>query len=86
MKKAATVILIGILGTLLGTVVGEILVHIIRSPTLQSFFGAGLDLGLDPPFTFDVKALALTFGIKLKLNLMGVAGGVSSLILYFKTG
>lgn len=84
MKKISYTILIIILGVLLGTVVGEILAQIVRFPTLHSFFDAGVDVGLDPPLTFDVRALALTIGLKVRLNLMGIAGGISALLLYLR--
>jgi hypothetical protein len=84
MKKISYILLVVILGVLLGTVVGEILAQIIRSQTFHSFFAAGVDLGLDPPMTFDVRALALTIGFKVRLNLTGLAGGLSALLLYFR--
>jgi len=46
---------------------------------LHTIFTQGFTLGFDNPITLDLRIIVLTFGIKILLNIFGVAGMILGL-------
>ena len=72
------VVIAGVVGSLLGAILGSLL----PAGRSQDFISRGPTIGLNLPVTVDLRFLAMTFGLSLKINLMVVAGvGLAALIL-----
>jgi len=70
-----------VVGLVLGSLIGELLGQIVGSPWLKDLLTRGPMLGLTPPATLDLRLLSLTFGILLKVNVVGVLGILVALLV-----
>lgn len=68
------IFLVVIAGLVVGSLLGEILGSLLPAGRAQDLMSRGPTIGLTPPVTVDLRFLALTFGLSLKVNLVGVAG------------
>jgi hypothetical protein len=68
------IFLVVVAGLVVGSLLGEILGSLLPAGRAQDLIGRGPTIGLTPPATVDLRILAMTFGLSLKVNLMGVAG------------
>jgi hypothetical protein len=59
-----------------GSLLGEILGSLLPAGRPQDLISRGPTIGLNPPVTVDLRFLAMTFGLTLRVNLVGVAGVV----------
>ena len=68
------ILLEGILGGYIGELLGPV-------PTgfFHDLFIKGFSLGFNSPLVFDLRIIVLAFGIKIFLNLFGVAGMIAGL-------
>lgn len=70
-----------IFALVIGAIVGTILEGVLSGavPVLAK----GFSIGINPPFTLDLRALTFTFGFTLRLNL---AGGLLALLIVLLLG
>ena len=68
------VLLVVLAGLVVGSLLGELLGGLLPSGRIQDIFTHGPTIGLTTPATLDLRFLALTFGLALKVNLVGVVG------------
>ena len=67
---------IGLILLVVGSLLGELLGSLLPSGHAQDLISRGPTIGLTPPATVDLRFLAMTFGVSLKVNLVGVVGVV----------
>ena len=72
------ILLVVVAGLVVGSLLGEILGTVLPAGRVQDLITRGPTIGLNPPATLDLRFLALTFGLSLKVNLVGVVGIVSA--------
>lgn len=70
------------LGGLIGGILGEILRVISPEGILQDIFSRTYHIGIDPPFTLDLKLLAATIGFSLRINLFSLLGVLLGIYIY----
>jgi len=68
------IFLVVVAGLVVGSLLGEILGSLLPAGRAQDLFSRGPTIGLTPPVTVDLRFLAMTFGLSLKINLTGVLG------------
>ncbi len=78
-KNAGSAFLMIVLGGILGGYVGELLGLLVPAGIFHTIFTQGFTLGFDTPITLDLRIIVFTFGIKILLNLFGVAGMILGL-------
>ena len=66
--------LIVIAGLVVGSLLGELVANIFPSGLLHDLLTRGPQIGLSPPATLDLRFIALTFGMMLKINVVGLLG------------
>lgn len=71
-----------LLGGLLGGLLGEILRAIAPQGPLQDIFAKIQDIGLNPPFTIDLRLFTITFGFTLRVNLFSILGVLLGIYIY----
>jgi hypothetical protein len=71
-----------IVGGLFGGVLGEVLKSLSPEGPLRDFFLKAYTLGLDPPFTLDLRLISLTLGMTFKLNLFSFLGILLGVYIY----
>ena len=62
-----------ILGAMLGTLLGEVIGLTLPDGVVKKFFMNGPDLGFSP-FTLNLVLFSVTFGLTLKVNVVGGIG------------
>lgn len=86
-KRDASVIVLSvilILGALIGTVIGEVIAVMAPGGIVEKIFSKGINPGLSPPVTLDLKVLSISFGFHVKVNLSSLLGIGLALFLYRK--
>ena len=68
------VLLIVIAGLVVGSLLGELVASLLPTGLIQELLTRGPQIGLMPPATLDLRFVALTFGMMLKVNVVGVLG------------
>jgi hypothetical protein len=68
------ILLVVVAGLVVGSLLGELFGSLLPSGRIQDLFTRGPTIGLTPPATLDLHFLAITFGLGLKVNLVGVVG------------
>lgn len=68
------VVLVVVAGLVVGSLLGELLGALLPAGRAQDLITRGPTIGLTPPATLDLRFLSLTFGVALKVNLVGVVG------------
>jgi hypothetical protein len=61
-------------GLAIGSLFGELLGSFLASGWVHDLFTRGPTIGLTSPATLDLRFLSLTFGLAMKINLVGVLG------------
>ena len=74
------VILVVLAGLVVGSLLGELLGSLLPAGHARELITRGPMVGLMPPATLDLRFLAVTFGLGLKVNLVGVVGVVLATI------
>ena len=74
------VILVVLAGLVVGSLLGELLGSLLPAGNARELITGGPMIGLMPPATLDLRFLAMTFGLTLKFNLVGVVGIVLATI------
>ena len=70
------VLLIVTSGLVIGSLLGELVGSLLPSGIISELLTRGPQIGLMPPATLDLRFVALTFGMMLKVNVVGVLGVV----------
>ena len=70
------ILLILVAGLVIGSLLGELVGSLLPSGLVQDVLTRGPQIGLTPPATLDLRFAALTFGIMLKVNVVGILGVV----------
>jgi hypothetical protein len=73
-RGVGLILLVVVAGLVVGSLLGELLGGLLPSGFSQDLLTRGPTIGLTPPVTLDLRFLALTFGVTLKVNLVGVIG------------
>jgi uncharacterized protein DUF4321 len=68
------VLLVVVAGLAIGSLLGELAGSLVPSGWVHELLTRGPTIGLAAPATMDLKFLSLTFGLGLKVNLVGVLG------------
>jgi hypothetical protein len=68
------ILLVLVVGLVVGSLLGELFGSLLPAGRIQDLFTRGPTIGLTPPATLDLHFLAITFGLGLKVNLVGVVG------------
>lgn len=68
------IILIVVAGLVVGSLLGEIVASLLPSGIVHDLLTKGPQIGLSPPATLDLRFIALTFGMLLKVNVVGILG------------
>ena len=68
------VLLVVVAGLVVGSLLGEFLGALLPAGRAQDLITRGPPIGLTPAATLDLRFLSLTFGVALKVNLVGVVG------------
>jgi hypothetical protein len=69
-------ILIVVAGLVVGSLLGELVASLMPTGLVHDLLTRGPQIGLQPPATLDLRFIALTFGMMLKVNVVGVLGVV----------
>ena len=69
-----------VVGLIVGSLLGELLGQLVGPAWLKDMLTRGPAIGLTPPATLDLRLLSVTFGIVLKVNVVGVLGVILALI------
>ena len=70
------VLLIVTAGLVLGSLLGELAASLLPTGLIHDLLTRGPQIGLTPPATLDLRFVALTFGMMLKVNVVAVFGVV----------
>ncbi|MBI2161780.1 MAG: DUF4321 domain-containing protein [Candidatus Rokubacteria bacterium] len=73
-RGIALVLLVVVAGLVVGSLLGELLGALLPAGRVQDLITRGPTIGLTPPATLDLRFLSVTFGLALKVNLVGVIG------------
>jgi Domain of unknown function (DUF4321) len=73
-RGVGLVLLVIVAGLVVGSLLGELLGGLLPSGLAQDLIAKGPTIGLSPPASLDLRFLALTFGLSLKVNLVGIVG------------
>jgi hypothetical protein len=68
------VVLIVLAGLVVGSLLGELVGSLLPAGWIQDLLTRGPTIGLTTPATLDLRFLSVTFGLVLKVNLVGVVG------------
>jgi hypothetical protein len=68
------IVLIVVAGLVIGSLLGELAGSVLPAGRTQDLLSRGPTIGLDPPARLDLRFLSITFGLSLKVNLVGVVG------------
>ena len=67
-------LLVIVAGLVVGSLLGEVLGGLLPAGLAQDLIAKGPTIGLTQPASLDLRFLALTFGLSLKVNLVGIVG------------
>ena len=67
-------LLVIVAGLVVGSLLGEVLGSLLPAGLAQDLISKGPTVGLTQPASLDLRFLALTFGLSLKVNLVGIVG------------
>ena len=71
-----------LVGGLLGGLMGEVLLLLSPSGFLRDVFSKSYELGIIPPFTFDLHLLTFTIGFTFRINLLSLLGIILGIYTY----
>jgi hypothetical protein len=67
-------LMIVLAGLVIGSLLGELVAGLLPPGTVRDVLTRGPQIGLTPPATIDLRFAAVTFGMMLKVNVVGVLG------------
>jgi hypothetical protein len=75
-RSLGLMVLIVVAGLVVGSLLGELVASLLPTGLIHDLLTRGPQIGLTPPATLDLRFMALTFGVMLKVNVVGVLGVV----------
>jgi hypothetical protein len=78
------IVLVIVAGLVIGSLLGELLGGLLPAGWVQELFTRGPTIGLKEPATLDLRFLSVTFGLLLKVNVVGVLGIVMATLVLRK--
>lgn len=81
-KKFAVVFLAVVVGILVGALLTELLMFVLPTGVVRTFFSKEVDFGIDPVH-MDLALIELTFGFQLKFNFIALIS-IALTVYYFK--
>jgi hypothetical protein len=75
-KSIGPIFLILIAGLVIGSLLGELVGSFLPTGVIHDVLTRGPQIGVTPPATLDLRFAALTFGVMLKVNVVGILGVV----------
>jgi len=72
-KSVGAVLLILLMGALIGSTLGEVIGMVLPHGVIRDFFIQSIKLGFEAG-TLDLELISITFGFKLKLNIISILG------------
>jgi hypothetical protein len=79
-RSVLMILLVVVAGLVIGSLLGELIGSLLPAGRVHDLFTRGPTIGLTPPATLDLRFLAITFGLGLKVNLVGVVGIVIAVV------
>lgn len=73
-RGVGVVVLVVLAGLVVGSLLGELIGSLLPAGWAQELFTRGPTIGLTPPATLDLRFLTVTFGLAVKVNLVGIVG------------
>lgn len=73
-RGVGLVLLVVVAGLAIGSLLGELLGGLLPAGLAQDLFTRGPTIGLTTPATLDLRFLSVTFGLILKVNVVGILG------------
>jgi hypothetical protein len=77
-------VVIVLLAGMLGTAFGDIIGKAFPDSAPARFFSAGITVGTTSPWDLDLRVITLTGGVVLRLTVLGAAGAIAALIVFFR--
>ena len=77
-------VVIVLLASMLGTVVGDILAKTFPEGAVGRFFSAGLRVGTTSPLDLDLRVLQVTIGAVIRVSVLGVLGAGVALVIFLR--
>ena len=77
-------VIIVFLAAMLGTAVGDIIGKAFPEGVIGRLATAGVRIGTGAPVDLDLRVVQVTFGLALRLSLLGGAGAVLALVIFFR--
>jgi Domain of unknown function (DUF4321) len=75
------VLLAGMLGTALGDIIGKAFPDSAPARILSAGIPVGTTSG---PYDLDLRVITLTAGVVLRLTILGAAGAIAALVIFFR--
>lgn len=75
-RSLGLMVLIVVAGLVVGSLLGELVASLLPTGLIHDLLTRGPQIGLTPPATLDLRFMAVTFGVMLKVNVVGVLGVV----------
>ena len=75
-RSFGPILLILVSGLVIGSLLGELVGSFLPAGVVQEVLTRGPQIGVTPPATLDLRFAALTFGVMLKVNVVGILGVV----------
>ncbi len=77
-------VVIVLLAAMLGTALGDILGKAFPDGPLGRFVSAGVRVGMSPAWDLDLRVVQVTFGVVLRLTILGALGAAIALVIFFR--
>jgi len=77
-------VVIVLLAAMLGTALGDILGRTFPDGPIGRFVSAGVRVGTNSPWEFDLRVVQVTFGVALRLTILGAVGAGAALVVFFR--
>lgn len=77
-------VVIVLLAAMLGTSLGDLIGKGFPDGALARLLSAGVTVGTSSPWDLDLRVISLTFGVVLRLTVLGAAAAGAALIIFFR--
>ncbi len=77
-------IVIVLLAAMLGTAIGDVLGKALPDSAVGRFLSAGVTVGTKTPWDLDLRVVTITAGVVLRLTVLGGAGALAALVVFFR--
>lgn len=77
-------VVIVLLAAMFGTAVGDILAKAFPEGVIGRVAAAGVPIGWSHPWDLDLRVAQITFGIVLRITLLGGVGACAALLIFFR--